>query len=107
MSCITPIMFLGGINLLFSLFDGSAFAFALIPVNPIAGFAICGSVYGELIGSVFAYRCYKYMQGDGGGGGGGMLPGMALNTNARQLEERDPRPANAGTAPGFQAFQGE
>jgi len=102
LSCLTPVMFLGGINVLFGLFN----PFLLEPFN-----LIC--LVSQLVGVFFAYQTWSYLRGESGPTGA--LPGgFAGNTTYNPpgpatLSSSTTADRNAPTTPqtNFVAFQGE
>lgn len=98
LSCLMPLIFLGALNILFSLFSP----------NLLSTFNLM-SIIGQLIGCFFGYKCYQYLQGEAGPTGA--LPGATYAVP--QSREMDPRTLhdNSTTAQGpatnFVAFTGE
>jgi hypothetical protein len=101
MSCLMPLMFMGGLNLLFALMG---------PKGP--GKLLC--MVAQAVGVFFAYRLWQQFQGTGESGvysqgDGNRASGGGGFNNIRQINAAEAGQAGADNAPatGFVAFQGE
>ncbi|CAD7924612.1 unnamed protein product [Amoebophrya sp. A25] len=106
LSCLTPVMFLGALNILFGLFS----PYLMEPFN-----LVC--LVAQAIGCYFGYQAWQYLRGEAGPTGAGALPGglqghTTYNPPAPETRSGTMASLASATNPttpqtGFVAFQGE